>query len=148
MSFVLDSGLTLLWLGISVASFVWLAVGECRAASRLGARLQRVFALLVVSMALFAPVSDADDMVSYSLLDGRLGQLGDGFGFGTAPTEDPQEKAGAQLVQLLESLEHYQPAGGMALPPALFCVETLATPRLEVFSREVTCRSGRAPPTA
>jgi hypothetical protein len=148
MSFLLDSGLTVLWLGISVAAAVWLTVGECRAASRPGARLQRVFALLVVSMALFAPVSDADDVFSYLLLDGRLGQLGGSFGFGGAPTEDPQEKAGLQLVQLLESLEHYQPVGGMAPPPALLCLETAATPGLEVLTRAVVCRPGRAPPTA
>jgi len=148
MSFLLDSGLTLLWLGISVAAAVWLTVGECRASSRLGARLQRVFALLIVSMALFAPVSDADDLFSYSLLDGRLGHLSDGFGFGGAPTEDPQEKAGQQLSQLVESLEHCQPVGGIAPPPAVFCLETLAAPRLEVFSRAIVCRPGRAPPTA
>jgi hypothetical protein len=148
MSFVLDSGLTLLWLGISVAAFVWLAVAERRSASRPAARLQRAFALLVVSMALFAPVSDADDMFSYSLLDGRLGHLGDSFGFGGAPTEDPQEKASLQLVQLLASLEHCQPVSGLAPPPAVYRLETLTTPRLAVFTRAVLCRSGRAPPTA
>jgi hypothetical protein len=148
MSFVLDSGLTLLWLGISVAALVRLAVAEAHAVSRLGARLRRVCALLVVSGALFAPISDADDMVSYSLLDGRLGHHSDSFGFGGAATEDPQEKAGLQLIQLLESLEHYEQAGGYAQKPALFCLQTLTTPRLQVFTRTVVCRPGRAPPAA
>ena len=148
MSFVLDSGLTLLWLGISVAALVWLALAEARAVSCPDARLRRICALLVVSAALFAPISDADDMVSYSLLDGRLGQHGDGFGFGGAFTEDPQEKAGLQLIQLLESLEHYEEVGGFAPAPALFCLQTLTTPRLEVFTRTVVCRPGRAPPAA
>ena len=146
MSLLLDSGLTLLWLGICVAAFVWLAASESRAASRLGARLRRVLALLVVALALFAPVSDADDMFTYSLLDGRLGQLGGGgFGFGGALTEDPQGRAGLQLMDLAE---HCAQPGGFALPPALFRLETLATPRLEVFTRAVVCRPGRAPPTA
>jgi hypothetical protein len=148
MALLLDSGLTLLWLGISVAALVWLAAAECRSVSCLGARLRRIFALLVVSAALFAPVSDADDMVSYSLLDGRLGHHGDSFGFGGAATEDPQEKASLQLIQLLESLEHYEQVGGYAPAPALFWLQTLGAPRLEVFTRTVVCRPGRAPPTA
>jgi hypothetical protein len=145
MSLLLDSGLTLLWLGICVAAFVWLAASESRAASRLGARVRRVLALVVVALALFAPVSDADDMFTYSLLDGRLGQIGGGFGFGGAPTEDPQGRAGPQLIDLAE---HCEQPGGFAPPPVLFRLETLASPRLEVFTRAVVCRPGRAPPTA
>ena len=146
MSLMLDSGLNLLWLGISVAALVWLAVAESRVPARLGARLRRVFALVVVALALFPTVSDSDDIFSFSLLDGRLGQHGDGFG-GPA-TEDPKEKDGLQLIRLLESLEHYEQAGGYAPAPALFCLQTLTTPRLEVFTRAVVCRPGRAPPTA
>ena len=41
MSLLLDSGLNLLWLGISVAALVWLAIAEIRVAARLGARLRR-----------------------------------------------------------------------------------------------------------
>jgi hypothetical protein len=148
MSFLLDSGTTLLWLGISVAAFVWLAAAESRAVSGLCARLRRLCALVIVSLALFAPVSDVDDLFSYSLLGGRLGQHGDSFGFGNAPTEDPQDKAGLQLVRLLASLEHYEPVGGFAPAPALFCLQTLPTPRFEVFTRAVVCRPGRAPPAA
>ena len=128
MSWMLDSGTTLLWLGISVAAFVWLAAAESRAVSRPCARLRRILALVIVSLALFAPVSDVDDLFSYSLLGGRLGQHGDSFGFGGAPTEDPQDKAGLQLVQLLASLEHCEQAGGYAPAPALFCLQTLIHP--------------------
>jgi hypothetical protein len=148
MAWMLDSGTTLLWLGISVAAFVWLAAAESRAASGPCARLRRILALAIVSLALFAPVSDVDDLFSYSLLGGRLGQHGDSFGFGNAPTEDPQDKAGLQLVRLLASLDHYAPVGGFAPAPALFCLQTLSTPRFEVFTRAVVRRSGRAPPTA
>ncbi len=148
MSLLLDSGLTLLWLGISVAALVWLALDEARAVSCPGARLRRISALLVVSAALFAPVSDADDMFTYSLLDGRLGHLGGGGGFGSVPTEDPQEKTSQQLIRLLVSLEHYEQMGGFAPPPASFCFETLTTTHPDVFTRTVVCRPGRAPPTA
>jgi hypothetical protein len=146
MSLLLDSGLNLLWLGISVAALVWLAIAEIRVAARLGARLRRTFALVVVALALFPTVSDSDDILTFSLLDGHLGQHRDGFG-GPA-TEDPKEKDGLQLVRLLESLEHYEQAGGYAPAPALFCFQTLITPRLEVFTRIVVSRPGRAPPTA
>jgi hypothetical protein len=142
---MLDSGTTLLWLGISVAAFVWLASAESRAVSRPCARLRRILALVIVSLALFAPVSDVDDLFSYSLLGVRLGPHGDSFG-GPA-TEDPQEKDGQQLVQLLESLEHYEQASGYAPAPALFCLQTLTTPRFETSTRAVVCRPGRAPPT-
>jgi len=145
MSLMLDSGLNLLWLGISVAALVWLAIAETRVAARLGVRLRRTFALVVVALALFPTVSDSDDILSFSLL-GHLGQRHDGFG-GPA-TEDPKEKDGLQLVRLLESLEHYEQAGGYAPAPALFCLQTLVTPRLEVFTRIVVSRPGRAPPTA
>ena len=145
MSLMLDSGLNLLWLGISVAALVWLAIAETRVAARLGVRLRRTFALVVVALALFPTVSDSDDILSFSLL-GRLGQRHDGFG-GPA-TEDPKEKDGLQLVRLLESLEHYEQAGGYAPAPAMFCFQTLIPPRLEVFTRIVVSRPGRAPPIA
>jgi hypothetical protein len=143
---MLDSGLNLLWLVISVAALVWLAIAETRAASRVGARLRRIFALVVVTLALFPTFSDSDDIFSFSLFDFRPGQHGGGFG--SAPTEDPKEKDGLQLIRLLESLEHYEQGGGFAPAPALFCLETLATPRLGVFTRAVVRRPGRAPPTA
>ena len=146
MHLMLDSALNFLWLGISVSALVWLAVDESRVTARLGARLRRTFALLVVALALFPAVSDSDDIFSFSLLDFHLGQHGDGFG--SAPTEDPKEKDGLQLIRLLESLEHYEQAGGYAPAPALFCLHVLPAQRLQVFTRAVACRSGRAPPTA
>jgi hypothetical protein len=126
---MLDNGTTLLWLGITVAAFVWLAAAESSAASRPCARLRRVLALVIVSLALFAPVSDVDDLFSYSLLGGGLGGHSDSFGLGGAPTEDPQDKAGQQLVRLLVSLEHYEQAGEYAPAPALFCLRTLVVAR-------------------
>ena len=146
MSLMLDSGLNLLWLGISVAALVWLAIAETRVAARLGVRLRRTFALVVVALALFPTVSDSDDILTFSLLDGHLGQHRDSFG-GPA-TEDPKEKDGLQLVRLLESLEHYEQAGEYAPAPALFCFQTLVTPRLALFTRIVVSRPGRAPPIA
>jgi hypothetical protein len=142
----MDSALNLLWLGISVAALVWLALAERRVPARVGARLRRIFALVVVALALFPTVSDSDDIFTFSLLDGHFGQHRDGFG-GPA-TEDPKEKDGQQLVRLLESLEHYEQASEYAPAPALSCLETLTTPRLEVFTRAIVCRPGRAPPTA
>ena len=141
MYLTLDNALNLLWLGMTLAG---LACFGIFAARRKGAgKAQGFLALAVVALVFFPSVSDSDDLFSFSLLGGERSRQA---GPGNAPAEDGKEKAGQQLVRLLEFLDHYQPAEGPA--PALFlvCLAILASYRPLSLERAVACRGGRAPP--
>ncbi|MGD0499039.1 MAG: hypothetical protein ABSC23_11445 [Bryobacteraceae bacterium] len=142
MQLTLDTALNLLWLSLSVGALVWLGFREARTAGAGGARLRRFFTLLVVALAIFPAVSDSDDLLSFALLGGGLGQHG---GLGSASSE-ASEKAGLQLVRLLESLEHGQQSPTIAPAPAFTCVASLLALSPRVFERPIPRFSGRAPP--
>ena len=143
----LDTALNLIWAGVGVSSLILLSILEKRwfPRSSVKARLQRLAAVLVVTVALFPSVSSSDDLFSFSLINSHLGKHG---GFGSTVPEDSKEKAGMQLFRLLETLNHYQVSVVYRLLLALCCVALVLTLRREAFTRAVLCRGGRAPPLA
>lgn len=143
----LDTALNLIWMGAGVCALVLLSFLEKRwfPRSSAKARLQRLVAVLVVTIALFPSVSSSDDLFSFSLINSHLGKHG---GFGSTVPEDSKEKAGMQLFRLLETLNHYQVSVVYRLLLALCCVTFIPTLRREAFTRPVRCRAGRAPPFA
>jgi hypothetical protein len=142
-----DTALNLLWLAIGVLAVFFLSRVERRyhPGSTTRARRQRLFAILILTLALFPSVSSSDDLFSFSLINTHLGKHG-GFG-GTLP-EDSKEKAGIQLFRLLETLNHYQIAQVFTVSLALCCLALVLTLWREPATRSVLCRPGRAPPLA
>ena len=147
----LDTVLNLVWLSIGASALAWLGLLECRRhrfTTRL-ARYQRLCAVLLVTATLFPAVSSSDDLFSFSLLNSQLGKHG-----GASPTlpEDPsgskpaKDKAGLQLVRLLETLDHFQISGVYILALTLSCFAFVFALSHDVFTCAVLCRSGRAPP--
>jgi len=141
----LDTALNLIWLGVGIVALVVLSFIERRwfPRSTAKARLRRLAAVLVLTVALFPSVSSSDDLFSFSLLNSHLGKHG---GFGSTIPEDSKEKSGLQLFRLLETLNHYQISIAYTFSLALWCVAVILTLRREAFTRPVLCRSGRAPP--
>ena len=147
----LDTALNLAWLSIGIVALLWLAVLECRHHRRSTplARWWRLVAVLLVTAALFPAVSSSDDLFSFSLMNAQPGRHGSS---GTNPekpnsnTRSDKDKAGLQLVRLLETLEHYQVSGVYTLPFVLSCLTFIFVFSREVVTCPVLCRSGRAPP--
>ena len=146
-SIPLDTALNFAWLGLGVLALILLAMRERRsfAASSRRARLRRLFTVLLMTVALFPSVSSSDDLFSFSLINSQLGKHG-GVG-GNLPT-DSKEKAGLQLMRLLETLNHYQISDVHSLALALCCIAFVLTLRRDTLTRIVACPSGRAPPLA
>lgn len=145
-SLSLDAGLNLLWLAISLSALAWFARMEwfrsCRGLSY--GRLQRLFAVCMMAVALFPSVSDSDDLFSFSLLRIPTNHHG---GVGTVPSpEDSREKDSVHLARVLETLQHYQVTGIYTFALALFCVAALVSIRPVCATRPLYCNSGRAPP--
>jgi hypothetical protein len=143
----LDTALNLIWVGVGVFALILLSFLERRwfPHSSAKARLQRLVAVLILTVALFPSVSTSDDLFSFSLINSHLGKHG---GFGSTVPEDSKEKAGMQLFRLLETLNHFQISVVHRLLLALCCVTWVLTLRRDAFTRAVLCRSGRAPPLA
>ncbi len=143
----LDTTLNLVWLIIGMAAVFFLSRVERRhhPLSTKRARLRRLFAVLIVTLALFPSVSSSDDLFSFSLINTHLGKHG---GLGSTPPEDSKEKAGLQLFRLLETLNHYQVARIFTVTLALCCVAFVLTSWREPSTRPILCRAGRAPPLA
>ena len=141
----LDTALNLIWVGVGVFALILLSLLERRwfPRSTVKARLQRLIAVLVVTVALFPSVSSSDDLFSFSLINSHLGKHG---GFGSTVPEDSKEKAGMQLFRLLETLNHFQISVVYRFLLALCCVTLVLTLRREAFTRAVLCRAGRSPP--
>jgi hypothetical protein len=146
----LDTALNLVWLSIGAFALASLAVLERRlhrnSTSR--ARLLRLCAVLIVTVALFPAVSSTDDLFSFSLLNSQLGNHG---GAGSSLPENPSsrpDKASLQLVRLLETLEHYQVAAIYTLAFTLSCFAVVFAFVRDAIARPILCRSGRAPPLA
>ena len=147
LSIHLDTALNLLWAGISVAALAWFAVLERSHRHRVSpqARLQRLFAVCLMTVVIFPSISDSDDLFHFSLLQVPTRQSG---GFGSAPQEDRQEKDSLQLARLLETLEHFQVTGFYLFTFALYCVAISLSLGLASFTRSIGCNAGRAPPLA
>jgi len=143
----LDLMLNLLWAAISLAALAGFCVLEVRRwrSSTGRARLYRMVAVLVVSLALFPSVSDSDDLFNFSFLHIPHGKHG---GVGNAPPEESREKGNLQLARLLQTLEHVQISADRLALPAFAFVFLLAVTRLELRTRAVACRSSRAPPNS
>jgi hypothetical protein len=141
----LDTALNLIWVGVGVFALITLCFLEKRWFPRSApkGRLQRLIAVLVVTVALFPSVSSSDDLFSFSLINSQLGKHG---GFGNTVPEDSKEKAGMQLFRLLETLNHFQVSVIYRLSLALCCIALVLTPRRQARTRTVLCRAGRAPP--
>lgn len=142
-----DTALNLVWLGVGVFSLVLLLFLEKRWFQRSTprARFRRFATVLILAIALFPSVSSSDDLFSFSLINSHLGKHG---GVGSTVPEDSKEKAGIQLVRLLETLNHYQVSAIYSVLLALCCIALVLTPQREAFTRAVLCRAGRAPPLA
>jgi hypothetical protein len=140
LSLTLDSGLNLLWLGISVAALLWFGRLERKRSGRV--RRQRLFAVFLATIALFPIVSDSDDLFNFSLL--RM--PGAHQRAGTTAPEDEREKNNLHLARVLESLDHFQLAAFFQVTMALCFVAVLSTRRLVCCSRPVLAAGGRAPP--
>jgi hypothetical protein len=140
-SVTLDSGLNLLWLGISVAALVWFGRLDWKHSGHI--RWRRLFAVFLATIALFPIVSDSDDLFSFSLL--RI--PGQHHGAGRAP-EDTREKDAVHLARVLESLDHFEISAFYQIVLALCFIALLLTLRLAILSRPVFASAGRAPPLA
>jgi hypothetical protein len=142
----LDTALNLTWAGIGVVSLILLAVLERKQHRRSTrkARWRRLFAVMIVTVALFPAVSSSDDLFSFSWINFHLG--GRGGGFGSSFPEDTRDKTGMQLFRLLETLNHYQVAHSWALLVTLCCLAFVFILGREAYTRTVFSRSGRAPP--
>jgi hypothetical protein len=142
----LDVVLNLLWLGISAGALFWLLRSERNRTGRttFRARRRRLAAVCLMAVALFPTVSDSDDLFNFSLLQIPLRH----GGVGNTPTEDSKEKASLHLARVLEMLEHYATARIQTFAVTLFCLIFLTACRAELFSRAVSCQSGRSPPLA
>ena len=142
----LDTVLNLLWVGIGVSALAWAWRRERRRfhGSTLRARLTRVAAVALVSLALFPSVSDSDDLFNFSLFEAPLGH----GGVGKAPPEDSRENTTPHLERLLGAFEHYPIARTYTFALALFSISILIVFRPEYLTRTIRCLSGRAPPIA
>jgi hypothetical protein len=141
LSVTLDSGLNLLWLGISVAALLWFGRLDWKHSGRV--RWQRLFAVFLATIALFPIVSDSDDLFSFSLL--RI--PGQHQGAGTTP-EDTREKDSLHLARVLESLDQFQISSFYQIILSLCFIALLLTLSLGILSRPVFASAGRAPPSA
>jgi hypothetical protein len=133
------SAFNIIWLGITLASLTGLGLAEWRRRGDRSARasIRRFFAVVVVALALFPAISDSDDLLSLSFLDEHPA---------FAPFHDSRDRSGAQLVWLLNSLEHCRP-GHFTAPVLLFlCISVLSFLKLRPAGRGVACRGGRSPP--
>jgi len=145
----IDTALNFAWLGIGVLSVLFVAILEHRRyqASTRYARRRRLFAVLVMTVALFPAVSSSDDLFSFSWLNSHLGKHSS---FGSTLPEDSKEKekAGTQLFRMLETLNHYQVSNPYTPSLTLWCLGLVLLFGRHVFTRTVLCRCGRAPPLA
>lgn len=141
----LDTALNLVWLAVGVIALALLLFLEKQWFPRSGwrPRFRRLVAVLVLTVALFPSVSSTDDLFSFSLINHELGKHGNS---GSTVPEDSKEKAGLQLVRLLETLTHYQVAIAYVLCLAMCCIAFVFALRRDPFTRVVLCRTGRAPP--
>ena len=139
----LDSILNLCWLAIGAFALAgWGALEKRRRASRATARLLRLYAVLLVTVALFPCVSSSDDLFCFSFLF-HPGQ----HGSGTTIPEDSREKADLHLARVLLALDQYRPAGAAAVAVSFAFFTQVVLQRRLCHSRIVLARLGRAPPS-
>jgi hypothetical protein len=142
----LDAALNLLWLAISVAALLWFTRME-RTRAHHGSsrrRFRRLFAVCMMTVAIFPSVSDSDDLFNFSRLRTPASQRGS---VGTAPSqEDSREKDSGNLARQLETLEHYQVSAFYVFALALFCMGAAVALRPAYLTRVICCNSGRDPP--
>ncbi|MEO8597178.1 MAG: hypothetical protein ABI759_27920 [Candidatus Solibacter sp.] len=143
--FHLDVALNLVWLAISFAALLWFARREWKSGRRAisHGRLQRLFAICLMAVALFPCISDSDDLFHFSLLQVPTSQTG---GVGTEPHEERQEPSNLQLQRLLETLEHFQVSAFYLFLFTLCCLALALFLRVSSYSRATRCYAGRAPP--
>ena len=141
----LDVALNLLWLAITLAALGWFVRIEWKHGRRATShgRLQRLFAVCLMAVALFPSISDSDDLFHFSLLQVPTSQTG---GFGSAPQDERQEKSNLQLARLLETLEHFQVTGFYLFLFTLACLAVSLALRVAAGSRPGNCYAGRGPP--
>ena len=141
----LDTGLNLLWIALSVFALGSLILQELRRTGRsIPGRLRRVFAVIIVAVALFPMVSASDDEVSFWFLFSHAGQ---GAGSGV-PTEESRDHARQQLARALDSLENCQVSSVWAFTVTLFLLAFVLQKRASRIERYLVCNAGRSPPLA
>ena len=145
LSIHVDVALNLLWVAITVAALASFARVERKhgglAATR--GRLQRLFAVCLMAVAIFPSISDSDDLFHFSLLQVPNSNAG---GFGNSPQDERQEKSNIQLARMLETLEHFQVTGFHIFFFTLACLALALSLRVATYSRPASCYAGRAPP--
>ena len=92
--------------------------------------LQRIFAILMIAVALFPVISTADDEVRYAFLHK-----------GTDPSN-------SVLNALLDSLDAAQVTHSVASTECLAVAGVVPTAEVDAGSHRVIARLGRAPPTS
>ena len=146
LSLSLDTLLNLLWAGIGVCALAGLAALEWRHYGVSGKRLrgQRLCAVLVATVCLFPAVSYSDDLISFSLLESRLGTRG-GFG---APEEKPESPSPLTLARQLQSIEYCEVESPRISAPVFSRIGTTLCGDRASLTRSVCRASGRSPPAA
>jgi hypothetical protein len=96
--------LNLIWLLVSIAALGALWVSEHGRSSAGMSRMQRLMAVLLVTVSLFPCVSASDDVISFAYVSAGL-ETRSGFGH-SIPNENSDNASGIYLT--LQNLEHLQ----------------------------------------
>ena len=134
--------LNLIWLLVSAAALGALLVSECRRRAAGLARIQRLMAVLLVTVSLFPCVSASDDVISFAYVSAGL-ETRSGFGH-SVPNENSDNAAVIYLA--LQNLEHLQiSAFYMLLVAICFFGFVFFSAERSVF-RQAPSFASRAPP--
>jgi hypothetical protein len=96
--------LNLIWLLVAVAALGALLVWEHRRRGGRTARIQRVMAVLLVTVSLFPCVSASDDVINFAYVSAGLETRS---GFGHSVPDDPSSN-NSVIYLVLQNLEHLQ----------------------------------------
>ena len=132
-----DTILNLVWAAVCLAAFAWFFTSQRRRIA------YRALALAIALVSLFPCVSASDDWVRLQFLGAASHSEGtpkDSSG------DQPDQKALATLVRMLEALESVQVGVALALAVVLCLFALEVVPIYRSLDRFLPARAGRAPP--